>query len=236
MKPRMVAANDLDDDGDDLVVNGVSAMTVEDIDALDCSVCYLPLKPPIFQCINGHAVCSPCRDKLKATGKSKCHVCRIPLGSYNIRCHAMERLVESIRVPCPHAAHGCTTRVTYYDRRSHGKACQHALRSCPSKGCGFVGSAGALLDHIAGAHMDGNMTRRFWAEEVRRLMATLKMSVAVAEAATEHEVDARDIEIVVTQTGASVDKAAKALNETGGDTVTATWRLSRATYDPTLIS
>jgi len=27
----------------------------------------------------------------------------------------MERVVESIRVPCPNAAYGCTARLTYYD-------------------------------------------------------------------------------------------------------------------------
>ncbi|CAN6358575.1 unnamed protein product [Urochloa humidicola] len=230
MKPRMEAADDLDDDGDDLVVIGVSAMTVEDIDALDCGVCYPPpppLKPPIFQCINGHAVCSPCRDKLKHTGKGKCHVCRIPLGSYNIRCHAMERLVDSIRVPCPHAAHGCAARVAYYDRGSHGEACPHAARGCPSKGCGFVGSAGALLDHVAGAHIDGKATRRLWTVEVDRLIAKLQRSVA----ADEHEVDACHVESVVMQTAASVDEAAKALKKSGGDTATATWRLRLATHD-----
>ncbi|CAN6349692.1 unnamed protein product [Urochloa humidicola] len=229
MKPRMAAADDLDDDAD-LVVNGVSAMTVEDLDALECGVCYLPMKPPIFQCVNGHAVCSPCRDKLKDTGKGKCHMCRVAVGGYNIRCHSMERLVESVRVPCPHAAHGCAARVTYYDRRSHGEACPHARRSCPRKGCGFVGSAGALLDHVAGAHMDGNdATRRFWAEEVLgRLMAKLQRSVATDEAAAEHGVDARDVEVAVAQTGKSVEEAAKALKATDGDIVAAIWWLNGA--------
>ncbi|TVU17668.1 hypothetical protein EJB05_33717, partial [Eragrostis curvula] len=50
-------------------------VTVDDADALDCGVCFLPLKLPIFQCKVGHMVCSPCRDKLEATGK--CHVCGI---------------------------------------------------------------------------------------------------------------------------------------------------------------
>ncbi|TVU17705.1 hypothetical protein EJB05_33756, partial [Eragrostis curvula] len=45
-----------------------------DADALDCGVCFLPLKPPIFQCQVGHVVCSPCRDSLAAAG-GKCHAC-----------------------------------------------------------------------------------------------------------------------------------------------------------------
>ncbi|CAN6336288.1 unnamed protein product [Urochloa humidicola] len=90
----------------------VADVTVEDADALDCGVCFLPLKAPIFQCEVGHVVCSPCCDKLKATGK--CHVCGVATTSYR-RCHAMERMVESIHVPCPHAAHGCTARPAYHD-------------------------------------------------------------------------------------------------------------------------
>ncbi|TVU17701.1 hypothetical protein EJB05_33752, partial [Eragrostis curvula] len=52
----------------------VGYVAEEDADALDCGVCFLPLKPPIFQCEVGHVVCSSCRDSLAAAGK--CH----PLG------------------------------------------------------------------------------------------------------------------------------------------------------------
>ncbi|RCV35757.1 hypothetical protein SETIT_7G265700v2 [Setaria italica] len=51
-------------------------MTVDRTDALDCGICFLPLKPPIFQCDVGHVVCSPCRDKLAAGGQ--CHVPAVP--------------------------------------------------------------------------------------------------------------------------------------------------------------
>ncbi|EES17724.3 hypothetical protein SORBI_3009G047066 [Sorghum bicolor] len=76
----------------------------------------------IFQCKAGHAVCSVCRYKLKASGNGKCHVCGVATGGYT-RCHAMEHLVESIRFPCPNAIHGCTVRCTYYDQHCHR---QHA--------------------------------------------------------------------------------------------------------------
>ncbi|KAF8765996.1 hypothetical protein HU200_007931 [Digitaria exilis] len=140
-----VADGDVDD-SDDLVV------TVDDVEALECSICYLPLKPPIFQCVNGHVVCSPCRDKLKATGRGSCHVCRGAIGGYNSRCHAMERVVESVHVPCPHAVHGCVAKVAYHDRRRHQEACPHAPCHCPGEACGFAGSTAALRDHVASAH------------------------------------------------------------------------------------
>ncbi|TVU17702.1 hypothetical protein EJB05_33753 [Eragrostis curvula] len=53
----------------------VAYVMAEDADALDCGICCLPLKPPIFQCNVGHVVCSPCHNKLMGTGK--CHLCGI---------------------------------------------------------------------------------------------------------------------------------------------------------------
>lgn len=38
---------------------------------------------------------------------------------------ALERLTESIRVPCANAAHGCTATPAYYDHPDHLKACPH---------------------------------------------------------------------------------------------------------------
>ena len=115
----------------------------EDVDVLECGICYRPLKPPIFQvhttgpanldirafvpassirfpvlyllitvrvamylqCAKGHVVCSLCSDRLKDA--VKCHVCRVAMPGGYQRCHAMERVVDSIRMPCPHALYGC---------------------------------------------------------------------------------------------------------------------------------
>lgn len=102
-----------------------------------------------LQCQVGHMVCSRCCDKLKARGK--CHLCGISTGGYS-RCHGMERLVESIRIRCLNAAHGCTTRPAYYDHHSHSQTCPHAPCHCPGEECSFIGSTTALLDHIAYVH------------------------------------------------------------------------------------
>ncbi|GJN36029.1 hypothetical protein PR202_gb24854 [Eleusine coracana subsp. coracana] len=124
-------------------------VVAEDADALDCGVCFQPLKPPAFQCNVGHVVCSLCCDKLKASGK--CHVCGVSIGGYS-RCHAMERLVNCIGVHCPNAVHGCTTKPAYYDQHSHCQTCPHVPCHYPGEGCSFIGSTSALLDHIAGVH------------------------------------------------------------------------------------
>ncbi|KAL6897742.1 hypothetical protein ACP4OV_006701 [Aristida adscensionis] len=100
-------------------------------------------------CDVGHVVCSPCRKKLKTTGK--CHICGVTTGYYH-RCHAMERLVESIRVPCPHASYGCTDKLAYFDQHSHWQACAHAPCHCPDEACSFIGSMAPFMGHITGIH------------------------------------------------------------------------------------
>ncbi|XP_048532975.1 E3 ubiquitin-protein ligase SINA-like 11 isoform X3 [Triticum urartu] len=125
-------------------------LTLVDADALDCGVCFLPLKPPIFQCMVGHVLCSQCRDKL-ASARS-CHVCRAPMDGGYRRSHAMEKLVDSIRAPCPNAPYGCATKPAYHDLQPHIKACQHAPCHCPEEACGFVGSTETLLAHFTTGH------------------------------------------------------------------------------------
>nr|CAB3463970.1 unnamed protein product [Digitaria exilis] len=134
----------------------VADVTVTDGDALRCGVCFLALRPPIFQCEVGHVVCSSCRDKLEdesAAAGNKCHVCGVAMTTRGYRrCHAMERLVDSIRVPCPYATHGCAATPAFHGRDAHALACPHAPCPCPGKACGFVGSTAALLDHFAATH------------------------------------------------------------------------------------
>ncbi|KAK3140696.1 hypothetical protein QOZ80_5AG0404500 [Eleusine coracana subsp. coracana] len=127
-----------------------SNVTVEDTDALNCGMCFLPLKPPIFQCEVGHVVCSSCRNKLKKP--AKCHVCGVATDSFR-RFYAMERLVESIHVPCTNSAHGCNAKPSYYDQQGHQTTCVMLSQfHCPGGSCGFAGSMDALLVHLAGVH------------------------------------------------------------------------------------
>ncbi|WVZ96370.1 hypothetical protein U9M48_042021 [Paspalum notatum var. saurae] len=112
-------------------------LMVADTDFLECGICFLPLKPPIFQCAVGHVVCSPCLEKLKVNDAAgKCHVCGVAMAGGYQRCHAMERAVDAVRAA-----------PAYHAREDHLRACH-----CPGEACGFVGSTAALLDHVSGAH------------------------------------------------------------------------------------
>ncbi|TVU17656.1 hypothetical protein EJB05_33704, partial [Eragrostis curvula] len=124
-------------------------VTLDDTDAFDCGICFRPLKPPIFQCNVGHVLCSPCLKKIE--NPAKCHVCGTSGGFH--RCHAMERVVESIHIPCPNSGSGCVARPAYHEQQRHQKTCTMRSRfRCPGEACGFVGSMDALLDHFAAVH------------------------------------------------------------------------------------
>ncbi|TVU17610.1 hypothetical protein EJB05_33658, partial [Eragrostis curvula] len=100
-------------------------------------------------CNVGHVLCSPCLNKLK--NPTKCHVCGASGGFH--RCHAMERVVESIHIPCPNSTFGCTARPAYHKHQRHQQACIMRSRfRCPGEACTFVGSMDALLDHFTGVH------------------------------------------------------------------------------------
>jgi len=104
-----------------------------------------------MQCSVGHVVCSPWHDKLGQA--TNCHVCRIPIPGGYFRCNAMEQVVDSIRVPCPHAAHGCAERLAYHDRNGHPRMCAHKPCHCPGEGCGIAGPVQTtLLEHFAAVH------------------------------------------------------------------------------------
>uniref|UniRef100_A0ACD5TS60 Uncharacterized protein n=1 Tax=Avena sativa TaxID=4498 RepID=A0ACD5TS60_AVESA len=92
-----------------------------DPEALDCPICYHPLQPSVYQCAAGHVVCSSCRDRLH--DRSKCQVCAAAT-EYG-RCYALERILRSLRVPCPNAARGCVVQMLLHEREGHAKECTH---------------------------------------------------------------------------------------------------------------
>ncbi|XP_048566701.1 putative E3 ubiquitin-protein ligase SINA-like 6 [Triticum urartu] len=118
------------------------------LEALDCTVCYHPLRPPVFQCAVGHVICSSCHDKLK--NKNKCHACATT-GGYN-RCIAIDHILESVQAPCSNSIYGCTVKTRYLERQEHEKSCALAPCFCPEAGCGFAGLTTQLLHHLTDDH------------------------------------------------------------------------------------
>ena len=104
-----------------------------------------------MQCAVGYALCSSCSDELKDA--RKCHLCGVAMPGGYQRCHVLERVVDSIRSPCPHAAYGCDATPVYHAGEEHLRQCPHAPCHCPAgDGCSFVGSVTTLVEHLTAAH------------------------------------------------------------------------------------
>ncbi|EDW28189.1 GL20581, partial [Drosophila persimilis] len=63
---------------------------------LECPVCLEVIKPPGWQCCNGHVLCNNCRSR-----SVKCPVCRVPLGPRG-RCLLSDKLFTLLaeNFPC----------------------------------------------------------------------------------------------------------------------------------------
>ncbi|XP_023238834.1 E3 ubiquitin-protein ligase sina-like [Centruroides sculpturatus] len=81
-----------------------------------------PTEPPVYQCSNGHIVCSKCREQLDT-----CHTCREPLGY--ISCLIIEQIVLNLTAPCSNAFLGCPELCTWMGEGSQFQ--QHLTQNHP---------------------------------------------------------------------------------------------------------
>ncbi|CAN1292359.1 E3 ubiquitin-protein ligase SINA-like 10 [Linum perenne] len=124
---------------------GPVSVTLTDPKLLDCTVCFNPLTPTIYQCEQGHMVCSHCWPK---TTEPICPSCRIPVG-YD-RCHALERILESALISCQN---GCNEKVAFKNKKVHQEYyCVYAPCTCPRSGCSFSGPIQQLCRHYRSSH------------------------------------------------------------------------------------
>ncbi|XP_050229439.1 E3 ubiquitin-protein ligase SINA-like 10 [Mercurialis annua] len=133
--------------------NGAIVVSLIDPSVLDCPICYEPLSIPVFQCENGHLACSSCCNKIA----HKCSVCTMPIG-YN-RCRAIEKVLESVKLPCQNLKYGCKELVLYSKIFDHDKVCNNVPCPCPLPSCKFVGSYRQLYQHFSRKHR--NSAARF---------------------------------------------------------------------------
>jgi E3 ubiquitin-protein ligase SIAH1 len=100
-----------------------------------------------IQCKNGHIACSSCCIKLGNT----CPSCCYHIG--DIRCRAIENVLESAKISCRNTKYGCKEAVGYSKQNDHEKTCIYAPCSCPLfLGCNFVASSKQLYKHFRRKH------------------------------------------------------------------------------------
>ncbi|XVF50975.1 hypothetical protein PTKIN_Ptkin04bG0146600 [Pterospermum kingtungense] len=115
---------------------------------LECPVCTNSMYPPIHQCHNGHTLCSTCKTRVH----NRCPTCRQELG--DIRCLALEKVAESLELPCKYYNLGCPEIFPYYSKLKHEGICNYRPYSCPYAGseCAVVGDIPFLVAHLRDDH------------------------------------------------------------------------------------
>ncbi|CAH9136944.1 unnamed protein product [Cuscuta epithymum] len=125
---------------------GIVPTSVHDL--LECPVCTNSMYPPIHQCHNGHTLCATCKTRVH----NRCPTCRQELG--DIRCLALEKVAESLELPCKHYALGCPGIFPYYSKLKHEAVCNFRPYNCPYAGseCSVVGDIPHLVSHLRDDH------------------------------------------------------------------------------------
>lgn len=101
-----------------------------------------------MQCHNGHTLCSTCKTRVH----NRCPTCRQELG--DIRCLALEKVAESLELPCKYYSLGCPEIFPYYSKLKHETVCNFRPYSCPYAGseCSVVGDIPFLVAHLRDDH------------------------------------------------------------------------------------
>ncbi|XP_043691595.1 E3 ubiquitin-protein ligase SINAT2-like [Telopea speciosissima] len=99
-------------------------------------------------CPNGHTLCSKCKVRVQ----NCCPICRHELG--NIRCLALEKVAESLELPCTYNGLGCHDILPYYSKLKHEQHCQFRPYNCPYAGseCSVAGDIPTLVAHLKDDH------------------------------------------------------------------------------------
>jgi hypothetical protein len=102
----------------------------------------------MLQCQNGHTICSTCKTRVH----NRCPTCRQELG--DIRCLALEKVAESLELPCKYFSLGCPEIFPYYSKLKHESLCNLRPYNCPYAGseCSVVGDIPYLVTHLRDDH------------------------------------------------------------------------------------
>lgn len=72
----------------------------------------------------------------------------------NIRCLALEKVAESLELPCRHQELGCHDIFPYYSKLKHEQNCRFRPYNCPYAGseCSITGDIPYLVTHLKDDH------------------------------------------------------------------------------------
>lgn len=111
--------------------------------SLLCPACSEFFSPPIFQCSNGHSLCSKCTET-----RTHCSECNVSLAS-RVRNITLERILESVEMTC--RFEGCAQSFNLAQRKQHEEVCEfNPFFHCVYRECQWVGDD--LIAHLKASH------------------------------------------------------------------------------------
>ncbi|CAL8133681.1 unnamed protein product [Orchesella dallaii] len=94
-------------------------MEDEFVDQLRCPICFEIPQKEVYQCRNGHTICSNCSKCME-----NCPQCRVPFGNENkIRVRALESLLDTMKFDCSNKEFGCKQKLKRKEMASHAELC-----------------------------------------------------------------------------------------------------------------
>ena len=111
-------------------------------DAFDCVICLeFPEDSPVYQCENGHVLCSSCHARVV-----NCPTCRVKLR--RIRCLAAEKVLAKFGKPCKYNIQGCKVRLSHDSLETHEARCGFRRVKCPFPSCKDTVTIAKIVRHI----------------------------------------------------------------------------------------
>ncbi|XP_045832675.1 E3 ubiquitin-protein ligase SINA-like 10 [Trifolium pratense] len=148
MEPCTKDSDKIIDSGQDVSKDNSVTVLTSNPKVINCCICFQSLSIPVFQCDNGHIVCSTCCSKLR----NKCQKCSLPISSKRYK--ANENPLQSIQMSCQNEKYGCRETISHSGKRKHEEECIYLPCYCPLSGCNFVASLEMLSNHFSHKHGD----------------------------------------------------------------------------------
>jgi len=96
------------------------------LNEVKCPACKKYMVPPITMCMNGHSICSKCREV-----RSYCPICCRGIQFTGIRNVALENIVERQMYPCANRKSGCLDWSPIKHIAKHHVGCLYGEIKCP---------------------------------------------------------------------------------------------------------
>lgn len=163
------------------------------VEVQECPVCFEPMRPPVYQCCEGHLLCKGCIDRLYDTPRprQKCPECRALLPVERVRNRLYDQLTRDALYSCSYAGNGCNVRMRHEPLTAHESTCDRRLGlcKCPQRECrDHEFTIASLRSHLQENHAgpgkvdaDGSFSFSIFpaalsTSEIRKLSAATPMS------------------------------------------------------------